>query len=132
MHNGSPGSDTADLLVFKGIQQGIAQRGAKENPELAKWGRATGRISIEKISGRDDPVPFETHLADLCHRRGGKYKMSSLEPALNAFLQKESMKDLPLNDELYDGIMAVKTEALRSLLKIDPEHSAGLALLLLK
>ncbi len=43
-------ADTVDLVIFKGIQEGIAQRGRKENPQLELWGKSLAESVLNVIS----------------------------------------------------------------------------------
>ncbi|MEX2232714.1 MAG: PVC-type heme-binding CxxCH protein [Cyclobacteriaceae bacterium] len=109
-------------LVFKGIQQGIARRGAKESPQLQTWGTALAKSLLEKYS----PESKETSPEILARQKfaadlAGKYKMRELEPALLAFFKEGNKADIE-----------VKVSALRSLLILDTNKHALLAGTILK
>ena len=79
-------SDSADLLIYKGLQQGIAQRGARENPKLTEWGKQLAETVLNKYPASaatsSSRVLLQTFAVDVA----GKYKMISLEPKIKAFL----------------------------------------------
>ncbi|MEX1239415.1 MAG: PVC-type heme-binding CxxCH protein [Cyclobacteriaceae bacterium] len=108
--------------VFKGIQQGIARRGAKESAQLKSWGAALATSLLEKYSPEvkkpsGDTLAKQKFAADIA----GKYKMRSLEPVLLAFLKEGS-----------GAGPDVKVSALRSLLILDANKHASLAGRILK
>ena len=132
MRNSKPGSDSTDLLIFRGIQQGIAQRGEKENPQLIQWGKqlATNVLQKYPYSFRTPPsvLRLQTFAADVA----GIYQMKERIPELKAFVQHASTKELYQgSDGLFDSLMNLKRFAMRSLLKMDPDNSPAIALQLL-
>ena len=102
--------------VFRGIRQGIAQRGGKESAALQQWGALIAEGILKKYpsgSGDDEQVIIQQREgADLA----GDYKVKSLVPVLSVFLKKESKDHVD-----------VKTSALTALLKILPDQGAGMA-----
>ncbi|MFI5193301.1 MAG: PVC-type heme-binding CxxCH protein [Chitinophagales bacterium] len=129
MQNKSAGSDSTDLLIYKGLQQGIAQRGARENPKLTEWGKQLAETVLNKYPASATTSSSRVLLQTFAVDVAGKYRMLSLEPKIKAFLPHSSTADLNIgSDDLFDQLVALKTASLRALLKIDPEHAAGLAL----
>lgn len=109
-------------LVFKGMQQGIARRGAKETTQLQSWGTALARSLLEKYPAevrQAAPEVFakQRFASDLA----GKYKMRNAEPSLLAFFKEGSTADAD-----------VKLAALRSLMILDANKHAALAGRILK
>jgi putative heme-binding domain-containing protein len=111
-----------EYITFKGIQQGIARRGAKESTKLQQWGTALAKALFEKYhpdfnSKTPEDVAKQKFAADLA----GKYKIQTLEPTLLAFVKQGSQAD-----------PEVKIAALRSLLIFDTDKHALLAGKMLK
>lgn len=107
----------SEYLVFKGIQQGIARRGGKEDSQMQRWGTALAVRLLEKYppdntSKAPEVVSRQKFAADLA----GKYKMRTLEPALLSFFKEGTNADTE-----------VKVSALRSLLTMNTEKHALLA-----
>ena len=102
--------------VFKGIRQGIAQRGGKESAVLQQWGASIAEGILKKYpsgSGSEEHVIIpQREGADLA----GDFKVKSLVPALSAFLKRKSVDHVD-----------VKTSALTALLKILPDQGAAMA-----
>jgi len=111
-------ADDVDMSasVFKGIRQGIAQRGEKESAALQQWGALIAEGILKKYpSGtgtEEKTVLQQKDGADLA----GDYKVRTLVPALSAFLKKESSDHVD-----------VKTSALTALLKILPDQGIEMA-----
>lgn len=129
MQNKREGADSADLLIYKGLQQGLAQRGAKENLKLTEWGKQLAETVLNKYpisaSTSSSRVLLQTFAVDVA----GKYKLVSLESKIKAFLPRSTTADLNVgSDDLFDQLVGLKTASLRALLKMDPEHAAELAL----
>lgn len=117
-------SDDIDFqyLVFKGIQQGIARRGAKETSALKAWGTSLAKSLLDKYPAdvkqtSPEVLAMQRFAADLA----GKYKMRDMEPSLLAFLNERSAADVD-----------VKISALRSLMILDANKHAALAGRILK
>jgi len=106
-------ADDVDMSasVFKGIRQGIAQRGGKESAALQQWGALIAEGILKKYpSGtgtEEKTVLQQKDGADLA----GDYKVRTLVPALSAFLKKGSSDHVD-----------VKTSAITALLKILPDQ----------
>jgi len=102
--------------VFKGIRQGIAQRGGKETLALQQWGALIAEGILKKYpSGpgiEEKTILQQKEGADLA----GDYKVRTLVPALSAFLKKESSDHVD-----------VKVAALTALLKILPDQGIEMA-----
>ena len=106
-----------EFIIFQGIQQGIARRGGKETQELKQWG-------IEIAEGLLNKYPAGSNFKsqDVLAKQkfvfgiAANYKVQALAPKVKLFLQQGLNIDLD-----------TKTEALRTLLKIDPEQYAELA-----
>ena len=104
-------------VAFKGIQQGIARRGEKENARLQSWAAALAKDLLEKYSAEGkhdvrDVVDKQKFAAEVA----GKYKIRDLEPTLLAFFKEGATGDVEL-----------KVSALRSLLIMDVSKHAALA-----
>ena len=104
------GGDVDDqFITLKGIQQGIARRGATESLQLQGWGKTLAHDLLLKYPPATDPKTPEVKnkqvfAADLA----GKYKVRALEPTLVSFAEPGSSADAE-----------VKISALRSLLILD-------------
>lgn len=120
MKNKNP--DTVALLIFKGIQQGLAQRGEKENNQLILWGKTLAEKVLKNYPSERGQHLSTVLLQDFAVNVAGKYKLQSAVPALEAFLQDLSTAalTLPGTNETSDELIALKSSAARSLLKIDP------------
>lgn len=104
-------------LAFKGIQQGIAQRGGKESSQVQTWGTALAKQLLDKHSAdHNDKSPEVLAKQKFAAELVGKYKIKNMEPALLAFFKDESAGDVE-----------VKVSALRSLLILDTNKHAALA-----
>jgi putative heme-binding domain-containing protein len=106
----------SEFVIFGGIQQGIARRGGKETAELQQWG-----IRLAENLSNKYPAGMKVKGPDLVKQKfaigiAGDYKVRALEPKMKQFLEPGSNADID-----------TKTDALRALLKIDPEHNAELA-----
>jgi putative heme-binding domain-containing protein len=106
----------SEFIIFGGIQQGIARRGGKETVELQQWG-----IQLAENLSNKYPAAMKVKGPDLVKQKfaigiAGDYKVHALEPKVKLFLEPGSNADID-----------TKTDALRALLKIDPEHNAELA-----
>jgi putative heme-binding domain-containing protein len=106
----------SEFVIFGGIQQGIARRGGKETAELQQWG-----IQLAENLSNKYPAGMKVKGPDLVKQKfaigiAGDYKVRALEPKVKLFLEPGSNADID-----------TKTDALRALLKIDPEHNAELA-----
>jgi putative heme-binding domain-containing protein len=120
--NTKSGDIDFQYLVFKGIQQGVARRGAKESPQVRTWGSEVAANLLEKYSPEQkekspEVLAKQRFAADLV----GKYKVRALEPALLAFLKDGNTTDTE-----------VKVSALKSLLILDTNKHALLAGKILK
>lgn len=106
--------------ALKGIQQGVARRGAPESPQLKDWGSATAINLLKKYpSNRQkdkDIQQRQKFAADLA----GKYKVHEVEKELIAFLHHKEVN------------IDVKVSSLRALLALDLDRHAALAGRILK
>ncbi|MCC8426866.1 PVC-type heme-binding CxxCH protein [Mucilaginibacter sp. UR6-11] len=106
----------SEFIIFGGIQQGIARRGGKEIAALQQWGIQLAESLLNKY-----PAGSKVNAADLVKQEfaieiAGNYKVHMLGPGLKLFLEPGSNSSID-----------TRTNALRALLKIDPEHNADLA-----
>ncbi len=125
-------SDSASLLIFKGLQQGLAERGVKENPIMVTWGKKLAANVLEKYPVKASVVPSIVLLQTFAIDMAGNYQIASLVPKLNEFLDRRSKSDLSIgSEEFFHQLVSLKTSAVRSLLKIDPSYGAELSLTLL-
>ena len=106
----------ASYLIFKEMQQGIAQRGAKETEQLKNWGITIAGNLLNKYPDGTKKSGDVNARQKFAVELAGNYKLNALESKLQTFLAPASNAD---ND--------VKTAALRSLLKIAPQKNAALA-----
>jgi putative heme-binding domain-containing protein len=104
-------------LIFKGIQEGLVQRGGKGNPQLfQQWGAKIAQGLLDKYPAEDtSKVEEKVSLQKFGVQLVGDYKVQAMEPVLKSFLQGNY---IPIE---------VKASALRSLLKLAPERSSMLA-----
>jgi putative heme-binding domain-containing protein len=106
----------AQFLSFKGIQQGIARRGGRESGSMRAWGAVLAKDLLQKYPPKgatsSDVKPKQQFAADLV----GRYKISSLENELEAFLKPGNSFDTD-----------VRAAALRSLLTLDVNKYAPFA-----
>jgi putative heme-binding domain-containing protein len=125
--NRSRGAKAEDVdfqyIAFKGIQQGIARRGATESATMRSWGTNLAPQLLEKYpasAGTKSPevLAKQKYAADLA----GKYKIKALEPSLLAFFEE----DKKIED------VEVRVSALRALLVLDVNKHAQLAGRILK
>lgn len=104
-------------LAFKGIQQGIARRGAKESPQIRAWGINVANALLEKYPAtRKDPNADIVAKQKFAAELAGKYKIRDLESGLLAFFRPDNHADVE-----------AKVSALRSLLILDTNKHAALA-----
>jgi putative heme-binding domain-containing protein len=109
-------------LVFKGIQQGLARRGAKESGQLQSWGTTLAKGLLDKYSPDEkDKSPETLAKQKLAADLAGKYKVRELEPVLLSFFREGATADLE-----------VRVSAMRSLLILDANKHALLAGRILK
>lgn len=113
--------DTVSLLIFKGIRQGIAQRGQKENKELVIWGRSLAENVLRAYPfSKDRPatiVKVQTLAADIA----GNYKLNSVVPDLEAIVQSARKEDLTFEDgkDINNDLVGLKVAAAKALIRID-------------
>lgn len=106
----------AEFVTFGGIQQGIARRGIKETPELQQWGINIAENLLKKYPASSRLKAPEVAKQKFAIVTAGNYKVKALEPNVKQFFEPEAHTNID-----------TKTEALRALLSIDPEHNADLA-----
>ncbi|MBS0425595.1 MAG: c-type cytochrome, partial [Proteobacteria bacterium] len=120
--------DTASLLIFQGIQQGIEKKGGKESAQLTLWGKSLAESVLQKYPF-DKSLPLsivrlQTFAADVA----GEYKLKSVAPALEAIAKSASTSDLKLTGEdLVDELVDVKAAAVKALIKVDPSKGSVVA-----
>jgi putative heme-binding domain-containing protein len=117
-------SDDIDFqyAVFKGIQQGLARRGAKESAQLKSWGTTLAKDLLKKYPAGEkkdskEVLTKQKFAAELA----GKYRVVTLEPELLSFF-----------DRGEDHDPDVKLSALRALLILNTNKHASLAAEILK
>jgi putative heme-binding domain-containing protein len=101
-------------LIFKGIREGMAQRGGKANEQLfGKWGSEIAESLFNRYPPGDTSKSEETvSLQKFAIELAGDYDVRTLQPVLKAFLAGATTnKD-------------VRVSALRSLIKITSENTA--------
>ena len=115
--NTNSGNVDFQYLVFKGIQQGIARRGASESAQLQSWGTGLAQNLLEKYRARTQAPPKDVFAKQkFAAELAGKYKMRTAEPALMSFFEEGNSADIE-----------VKVSALRSLLILNTSKYALLA-----
>jgi putative heme-binding domain-containing protein len=99
--------------IFKGVKEGLAQRGATDkNSLLASWGTEIATELLKKYPSLDTLTSYEiTSQQSYAIQLAGDYKVRALDPDLKVFLAKNPNNDL-------------KTSALRSLLKMSSDNSS--------
>ena len=129
MRQQNAGSDSVNLLVFKGLKQGLAQRGIKENVHLMEWGKQLAENVLNKYPAEKSQVSSIVLLQTFAIDIVGEYKMTTLETKVKNFIEHLKTADLKIgSDELFDQLITLKTTAIRALLKMDPEHATEIAL----
>ena len=105
-----------NALIFQGIQEGMAQRGAKENPKLFEpWGKEIAEGLIGKYPPGMVAKPDTIFKQKFAAKLAGDYKVMSLEQVLKNYLSASTSN------------VEVKTSALRALLKMSPDINMELA-----
>jgi putative heme-binding domain-containing protein len=119
----SAGNTDAEFVLFTAIEQGLAQRGAKETDELKKWGSELGQVLLEQHF----PENAVANAGDLMEKLptnvvakqkfaveiAGKYQLVPLEPHVKASLQASATDN------------TVKVAAAKALLQLSPETNTG-------
>jgi len=108
----------AQALIFKGIQDGLAQRGSKNNNDLRAWGSAIAEDLLKKYpdASSDESIIGQQRFAI---QLAGDYKVKSVEPILKNLVEPPpGAADADLN---------IKTAALHSLLAMSPKENIILA-----
>lgn len=109
-------------IALKGIQQGIARRGASDPEVIGTWGMTVAKSLLDKYeAGRGEKSPDVLAKQKFAAELAGKYKIQELEPELLAFFEKSN-----------SGDVEVRVSALRSLLMLDQQQHAQLAGRILK
>lgn len=121
-------SDSASLLIYRGIRQGIAQRGGKEIPQLTAWGRSLAESVLKTYpfdKDRSDAIlKLQTFAADVA----GRYKLTSVVPALELMVQSAKTADVKKSGPDLDfEIIDLKAAAVRSLINIDSKKGIVVA-----
>jgi putative heme-binding domain-containing protein len=108
-------SDEAEhnAKVFRGIKDGLAQRGGNANEKLMQsWGSEIAESLLKTYPADYDSLTEEVFIQQsFAIQLAGDYKVKSTTPELTAFLQGDKV-----NGEL-------KANALKSLLKISPDEA---------
>lgn len=112
--------DSVNVPIYQGMQQGIAQRGEKDNALLAAWGQLLAASVLQTYPfSNQNRVPIlrrQTFAADVA----GKYKMTQVIPQLESIAQSPGAN---LTNELVD----LKAAAVRALIKIDTKKGSAIA-----
>jgi putative heme-binding domain-containing protein len=106
----------AQYEIFRGVKSGIASRGETDPPELIEWGSSIAPAMLDKYPATIKTNMFVSIYQGFAIGLAGEYHIKAMEPQLKRFLQPGSMADLD-----------TKTNALRSLLQIDPAKNAEYA-----
>ena len=128
------GNVEVQYLIFKAIQQGIAQRGGKENEQLMQFGKDLAQALLARYpSSTATPAATNARREMVAQQKfaielAGDYKIGSVEPQLSAFLQhKPVVANAASAADQAKESLELKTAALRALLKINPSKNANLA-----
>jgi len=109
-------SEDIDLnaQIFRGIREGIAQRGGNVKEQIMKpWGAEIAEGLLKKYPADYDSISNQiTSRQNFAIQLAGDYEVQSLEPALIAFLENSRNDNVEL-----------KTSALKSLLKLASDNS---------
>lgn len=117
LHHKNEGDIAFQYLVFKGAQQGLARRGAKETVEMQSWGTSLASRILEKYPPQKKHEPSDAAaMQQFAANLAGKYKMQSVASALVSFLDAGAVT----SDD-------AKLSALRSLLILNTNKHAALA-----
>jgi len=120
--NRNSGDIDFQYVVFKGIQQGVARRGAKETAAVKSWGATLAKDLLKEYP--PDVNEAEKEILDkqkLAADLAGQYKVRELEPVMLSFFESGS-----------EAHADVKVSALRSLLQFNTDKYAALADKILK
>jgi len=125
-------TDTVDILVYRGLRDGIAQRGEKENASLVTWGKSLAENVLKTyLYVKGEPasvIKLQKFAADIA----GIHQVQATKPYLLAILKTNAPADFMLNGQESSGeIIDLKSTALRALLKIDPATGSAIALAIL-
>lgn len=102
-------------IVLRGVQQGLARRGAPETSTARSWGATLAQALLTKYAPKGNETPQEViEKQRFAAELAGKYKISALEPALVTFFNNSDDVD-------------VRISALRSLLTLNTNKHAALA-----
>ncbi|MBP9926419.1 MAG: HEAT repeat domain-containing protein [Cyclobacteriaceae bacterium] len=105
--------------MFRGIQDGLAQRGEDAGNRLNAWGTQTAENLLKKYPNRStaDAIINQQQFAI---QLAGDFKVKPVEPILKNLVKPEVKTD-------SIGDLDVKTQALRALLKIAPAQGIEVA-----
>lgn len=117
-----------DLLIFKGIQNGLTRSGRKETLPLIQWGKELAVAMLTKyppqVKQTNEVAGWQLFAAELA----GKYQIHSLEPALKLFLEEETTPVAENAKRRRSRVsVPLKTAALKSLLQINLPKNAKIA-----
>lgn len=121
--------DTVNLIIFKAIQQGIAQRGQKENQQLVAWGKSIAENVLQSIpysKGESiSKIKLQTSAAEIA----GNYRITSVAPALEKMIGSATTNDLTRETEegVNGDLVSLKASALRALIKIDVQKGSAIS-----
>ncbi len=124
----------ARYVVFKALQQGIAQKGAKESGQMVQFGKELAEGILRKYpagssnSQSAEAAGLVVAQQNFAIQQAGNYTITSLEPLLTAFTDEINASNSNTGDaNLQKQKLELKTAALRALLKINPLKNAPLA-----
>ncbi|MCO5237015.1 MAG: c-type cytochrome [Chitinophagaceae bacterium] len=125
MQENRPG--TADILIFKGIRQGIAQRGLKGNAALESWGRSLTENILKNYTYSKDASSDIIKMQTFAVQAAGEYKMVSAVPVLMSMLKDTRTSDLTAKNQsdINDELVGLKVAAIRSLIKTDVDKAVA-------
>lgn len=115
MKKGDKNNQTA-YQVFRALKEGLARRGKKETGEMAVWGRRIVTNVMNRNLKATDAAPAE--VADELNfavEAAGEYKLAAVEDRLASVFSDTAIRRY------------IRSNALRSLMKINPEKNARLA-----
>ena len=125
-------SDSINLLVFKGVQAGLDQRGVKENVRLGQWGKSLAKNVLKQYPSAKGQSMSVVQLQNFAVDMAGKYKLQSAVPALEGFVKNYRDADfVGLSDALTDELLAIKPAAVKALIRINSKKGSEAALRIL-
>ncbi|MBC7851744.1 MAG: c-type cytochrome, partial [Chitinophagaceae bacterium] len=120
--------DSVSLQVYRSIQDGTAQRGAKANERLRNWGALLATNFLKNYPYSKDQSLDVLRLQTFATETAGKFKMQSVLPTLEPMVTSASTEDLkPTGKDVSFEVSDLKAHAIRAMLRINPSKGADVA-----